>query len=477
MKYKYFFKNLSIFTISNFISKLLLFFMLPLYTNYLSSNEYGIIDIVTTTVQLSMPIFTLCINEAIIRFTIDKDKNKNQVLKISLGVFIKGYCLILLLSIISYFLFYLDITYLLLFNVYYIVLTISNIYIYFLKGLERIKIIGISSILKIIMLVCMNCIMILWLNLGVIGYILSLIISELLNIIILYLDYKKIKPTLKSNNIENKELRYEMISYSKHFILNSISWWINNAADKYILLFYFGSGITGIYAIAYKIPTIIEFVQNVFAQAWQISAIKEYKHNNSKRFFSNMYNYYNIILIFTVCLILIFLKIIAKILFAKDFYDAWKYVPFLLIAILFGALSGFLGSIYAANKDSKMYAKSTLVGAISNIILNIILIPKFGAYGAAFSTAISYFEVWILRLLFMKKYIVLDVSHKRNILSYTILIIISFCIIFLNTLYSTFICCISFLIFILIYLDYIKKIFKLLIKEGNYAKNRNNDVV
>ena len=74
-----------------------------------------------------------------------------------------------------------------------------------------------------------------------------------------------------------------MIKYSKNFVLNSISWWINNASDKYILLLFYDLDITGIYSVAYKIPTIIEFVQAIYSQAWQISAIKEYNKNIKKR--------------------------------------------------------------------------------------------------------------------------------------------------------------------------------------------------
>ena len=171
---------------------------------------------------------------------------------------------------------------------------------------------------------------------------------------------------------------------------------------------------------------MLEVVQNIFSQAWQISAIKEYKSKEAEAFFSTMYKYYNFILIMTVLIILLFLKSISKILFAKEFYVAWKFVPFLLLAILFGALSGFLGSLYSANKDSKMYAKSTLIGAISNIILNLILIPIFNAYGAAIATFISYLVVWIIRVKNVKKYLELKIEHKKNTIIYLLLIIMCF---------------------------------------------------
>lgn len=448
MKYKYFLKNLSIFTISNFITKLLMFLMLPLYTSILTSKEYGTIDMITTTVNLAMPILTLCITEAIIRFTIEENTNKKQILLNSLNIAFKGYILLLLISAVAWLL-GMELKTLILFNIYYLVYTVSSLLTYYLKGLERIKIIGWASVIRVIALILLNCLLLLYFKLSVVGYYASLIISDMIVIIIYICNLKKYK--VISNEEKDTALKKEMVKYSKNFVLNSISWWINNASDKYILLLFYDLNITGIYSVAYKIPTIIEFVQAIYSQAWQISAIKEYDKENSAEFFSNMYKIYNIIILFSVCLILIFLKVIAKILFAKEFFTAWKYVPFLLLAILFGALSGFLGSIYAANKDSKMYAKSTAVGAIANIALNFSLIPNFGAQGAAIATCISYITVWILRLVFMKKYIVLDINLKKDLFSYLLILVMCICIICFRTLIAQVISISILIILLLIY--------------------------
>ena len=448
MKYKYFLKNLSIFTISNFITKLLMFLMLPLYTSILTSKEYGTIDMITTTVNLAMPILTLCITEAIIRFTIEENTNKKQILLNSLNIAFKGYILLLLISAVAWLL-GMELKTLILFNIYYLVYTVSSLLTYYLKGLERIKIIGWASVIRVIALILLNCLLLLYFKLSVVGYYASLIISDMIVIIIYICNLKKYK--VISNEEKDTALKKEMVKYSKNFVLNSISWWINNACDKYLLLLFYDLNITGIYSVAYKIPTIIEFVQAIYSQAWQISAIKEYDKENSAEFFSNMYKIYNIIILFFVCLILIFLKVIAKILFAKEFFIAWKYVPFLLLAILFGALSGFLGSIYAANKDSKMYAKSTAVGAIANIALNFSLIPNFGAQGAAIATCISYITVWILRLVFMKKYIVLDINLKKDLFSYLLILVMCICIICFRTLIAQVISISILIILLLIY--------------------------
>lgn len=431
--------------------------MLPLYTNVLTSEEYATIDMITTTVNLAMPILTLCITEAIIRFAMDNNINKKQILSNALDITMKGYAILLLISFVMW-MFGFEFKILAIFNIYYIVYTIATILTYYLKGLERIKVIGWASIVRVIVLVSLNCLFLLWLKLSIFGYYMSLIISE--GIVIIIYIYNLQKHKVICNNSNDNNLKKEMVGYSKNFVLNSISWWINNASDKYILLLFCDLNITGIYSVAYKIPTIIEFVQAIYSQAWQISAIKEYDKDNSKEFFSNMYKIYNIIILFSVCLILIFLKIIAKILFAKEFFNAWRYVPFLLVAILFGALSGFLGSIYAANKDSKMYAKSTAIGAISNVILNFILIPKFEAQGAAVATCISYIIVWLLRLKLMKKYITLNINVKKDIVSYLLILVICLAVILLNTLLSEIIAVSIFVVLVIIYKNELIDLFK-----------------
>ena len=78
-------------------------------------------------------------------------------------------------------------------------------------------------------------------------------------------------------------------------------------------------------------------------------------------------------------------KILASFLYAKDFYVAWKYVPWLTIAILFGAISGYIGGFFSAVKNSKIFAQSTVVGAILNILMKdfhflkqyLYLVPKY----------------------------------------------------------------------------------------------------
>lgn len=71
-KYNKLVSNSVIFAIGNFSSKLITVIMLPFYTSYLSQSDYGQIDLMITTIALLLPLLTLNIVEAVIRFSLDK---------------------------------------------------------------------------------------------------------------------------------------------------------------------------------------------------------------------------------------------------------------------------------------------------------------------------------------------------------------------------------------------------------------------
>ena len=93
------------------------------------------------------------------------------------------------------------------------------------------------------------------------------------------------------------------------------------------------------------------------------------------------------------------------------------------IAIVFGSLSGYIGGFFSAVKNSKIFAQSTVIGAISNIVLNLVMTPHMGALGAAIATAVCYFAVWVIRYWHSKKIIKLKINLKRDLITYVLLVV------------------------------------------------------
>ena len=420
--YKYLAKNIGVLALSNFATKLLSFFLVPLYTSILTTEEYGTYDLFSTTIYLLVPILTLNIQDATIRFSLDKKYEKKDIISISLAIFVKGLVILLAFAIVNRVTNLLPVfnEYLLVFVLMYVFQALVGIMTAFARGCEKITEISIASVLGSIIFIGLNILFLVVLRWGLMGYFLSSILGNLSQVIYL----TRITQTWKYLRFRktNKVTESGMLKYSCPLIANTVAWWITNASDRYVVIWLCGTAANGIYSVAYKIPSILNIVQSIFTQAWTLSAVKEFDPEDKDGFFSNMYNGFNCLRVLACSFLILSDKFFARILYANDFYKAWEYVPFLLISIVFGATAGYIGGIFSALKEAKMLAQSTTIGAVVNIILNIVLVYLDGPIGAAISTAIAYIIVWGIRLCYMRKYLRAKLYLKRDIISYALLV-------------------------------------------------------
>lgn len=421
-RYKYLFKNIGLLTLSGFSTKLLSFFLVPLYTNILSTTEYGFYDLINITIGILIPLLTSNIQESVIRFTLDKNYKREAVITIATKYLITSSAIIFVIIFINYFCEFSVLLnrYCIFFFLMFFVKALSGIVLAYIRGVEKITDFSISSIIASIVTIVSNIIFLVIFKWGLEGYFIANIIGPLIQCVYLIIKGRIFQSIDIKKNYYNENK--EMLKYSKPMIANSIAWWINSASDRYIIIFFCGMAENGVYSVASKIPSILNIFQTIFAQAWTLSVVKDFDPEDSNQFFENTYKSYNCMLTIVCSTIIILNQFLAKFLYAKEFYIAWKYVPWLTIAILFGALSGYLGGFFSAVKNSGIFAQSTMVGAFINVILNSIFVPQIGAFGAAISTALSYFTVWVVRYWHSKKYIKLKIDICRDVISYLILI-------------------------------------------------------
>ena len=162
-------------------------------------------------------------------------------------------------------------------------------------------------------------------------------------------------------------------------------------------------------------------VTGILLNAWEISAVDEFGTEKSRKFFSQMYKHYFEILTILCVLIMMLMKPLASILFQKDFYSAWLFVPALLFASVFNAMSAFLGTIFTAAKKTNSIFTTTMLGALTNIVLNFALIPSFGAQGAAVATAVGYVATYAARMVRSRKIMKLEINYMEGIIKIILL--------------------------------------------------------
>ena len=414
-------KNFSVLTIGNFGSKILTYFLLPLYTTYLSTEDYGTFDLLSTTINLILPILTVNASASVMRFALDKSLNIKEVVSTGTIIILKGIVLFFCFIAINLRFSFAEIIndYLVYFIFLYFFTILFNFLNSITKGLEELPILAFGGILHTFILLVLNIIFLIPLNLKLEGYFLANIIS--LAVTSLYLIVRIRLWRYVSFRSYSHVLYRDMLRYGGPLIITSISWWINNASDRYIVTWVCGLAANGIYSVASKIPSILTTFQNIFNQAWQISAVNEYDKYDTKNFFSNIYNTFNVLNVIACSLLIAFTKVIANLLFAKDFFEAWKYAPFLLISVVFGSQIGVIDGVFQTVKDSKAQSASVVLGAIVNVLMNLLLVGLWGPVGAAISTAMSYAVSWCVSMINVKKYIFLKINIKRHLVSYLIL--------------------------------------------------------
>ena len=455
--YKYLFKNIGLLTLSSFATKILVFFLVPLYTNILTTTEYGTYDLFNTTIGVLIPILTLNIQESVMRFSLEKKYSRNAIITIGAKyLLISNIIVIIGLEINSIFnISILVKQYAIFFFLMYVTQSMSGIIISYIRGIDKIAELSVSSVIASFVTIGLNIVFLAVFKWGLMGYFLANIVGPFFQCIYLIIKANVIKNINFHNNF-NAEKK-AMLSYCKPMIANGVAWWVNNTSDRYIVIFFCGLAENGVYSVASKIPSILNIFQSIFNQAWTLSAVRDFDPEDKNGFFANTYKAYNCMMVILCSFIIMFDKILAKCLYANDFYIAWKYVPWLTIAGVFGAMSGYIGGFFSAVKDSRIFASSSIVGAISNIILNLILTPYIGALGAAIATAVCYVEVWIFRYIQSKKYIRLRINIFRDIVTY-VLICIQATIIYVKSNYIYLLQCVLFVVIIILYADDIKKI-------------------
>ena len=422
-KYKYLTKNVLIFAVSSFGTKFLSFLLVPFYTSVLTTAEYGIADIITTTATLMMYICTVNIADAVLRFAIERKKDQSEILVFGIRVLFIGSLVAILFLTITAQLRIADwpLMYYIFIFLYFWSTALYQIMTSYLRALDKVMEVAVAGIISTAAMIAGNIIFLLVIKIGIYGYLISMVIGPIIASI--YCIAKaKVKGRDYIRSVCSTAVQKEMLQYCAPLIFNNIALWINAFLDKYFVTAICGVEANGIYAVASKIPTILSTFYTVFSQAWTLSAIREFDVEDSDGFFGKTYKIYNAAITMVCSVIILFNVPLARVLYAKDFFEAWNYSSVLLISIMFNAMTAFLGSIFSAVKDSKVIASTTVVSAVCNIVLNALLIPKFGALGAAIATVASYMVMWALRLGYAKKYIKMSVSLVKDCIVYVLLI-------------------------------------------------------
>ena len=414
--------NTIIIGIGKISTQLVSFLLLPLYTSILTTSEYGIYDLIITIVTFLIPIITLLMDESMFRFLIDckTDDEKKKVISQS-TVYISSITaiFIIILSIINIFV---KIPYLIVGLLYLLISIIAGLRNALARGLGKIKLFTLSNSIASIIHIILNVLFIVVFRWGLYGLLLSGIIAE--SIVSLLVFIKLILSKYVSLNDYDHKLIKDMIKYSLPLVPNSVSWAIVNLSDRLVISNVLGTSSNGIYSMSYKFPNIMDTIYNFFYLAWKESSAKAINDDDKDEFYNQIYVMLTRIMFCVSLGIIACMPIMFNWFIKKDYSSAYLYVPILVIAMYYNNMSGYYGGIFSAYKETNIMGITTAIGAVINIIVNVIFIKYIGIYAAAFSTLISCMVIFFCRKNKVRKYIKL--KNNYMFFGYIILILTLF---------------------------------------------------
>lgn len=410
-------KNTLIITIGRISTQFITFLLLPLYTALLTTEEYGTVDLITTLVQLFIPIVSLMIDQGVFRYLLssENEDTKKEVISnaffLLLGlnfVFIIIYLSLLPLITVKYKIWILLIL---------VITAFSNLFLQISRGLKKTFDYALGSFICSLITIMLNVLCIAFIKMGAVGMLLATFIGNF--VCCIYLFFKlEINKYLSLSSVNKKTLLNEL-KYSIPLIPNQLSLWVMNSSDRLIVSFILGTAANGILAVSHKFPAIFMTFFNIFQLAWHETGTVHFFDKDRDDFFSKTIE--EIMLLFsTLCMcIIIVLPIVFNLFVNSSYNEAYYNIPIYLIASLLNVMVGLLGVVYVATKKTFEIAKTTIIAALINIIVNIILIKYIGLYAASISTFMGYFITMIYRIIDTKKYL----NIKYNLYKYVKIIV------------------------------------------------------
>ena len=410
-------KNMIIFAIGVFFTKIVSFLVSPVYSRFLSEAEFGVVDILATTSALLIPLFTLAISEAIVKYGLDEDNDLKQVFTTGVIVVFFGLFLIAGFTLVTGQFIYSEYMWAAL------PFFLSECLFVFLQAFSKAEkdTIGYSISSIIYCLVCVASIILLIVvkDYGVNGYLTGCTIGTLAACLFLVIKCKCWN--YFSFHSINKALVKRMILYSIPLIFSNVAYWLISGSDKYITNWLMGVEYNGHLSVIHKIPTLCTLLYSIFHYAYTMSALKDHQLKDNSReedevFYSTLFRYVTILLVFGTLAVSLLSQPIVM-LYADAYVDDWIFIPLYTFGVVLGSFRNFYISIYCAKEKTLKIFLVVMTGAIINGVLcyTLMKFAGLGLWATAISTIAANGFIFIFYYFDSRKYLTIRMGIKEII--------------------------------------------------------------
>lgn len=394
-------KHFLVYGLGNILSRIVSFILIPVYTHYLVTSEYGTLELLELTTYIAGMFLALGISQSVMRFYYDSEDPSERQEVVSTALF--SIWVVSLFAVIWFILFAEDVSILVfkstdnadLFRLVFLTLMFSlasEVPLSFIRAQQKSVLYTIISISRLALSLGLNILFIVGLGWGIRGIIISGLITN--GITSIFLSFYTIKQTGFSLSLEKLK---EMVKYGVPYIPGGVGMFVLNFMDRFFLQRFTSLSEVGIYSLGYKFGMIVNpLVTDPFFAIWRPKMFELAKRDDAKDIYSMMFTYFLFLEIFLALGISVLIKDVLKIISNPEYHSAYKVVPFILLSyILWGGYFHVQVGILLKKKTQNI-AYIVAISALANLLLNFSLIPRFGVWGAALSTLASFGIMFIL---------------------------------------------------------------------------------
>ncbi len=400
-RYKRLGKNTILVFLGGAGSKLIGFLMLPFYTKYLSTAEYGVSDLIGTYSSILVSFVSCCIADAIFVFPKEADKD-GRTKYFSSGVIFLFFSF-LLFFLVSWLLSALNnsgnIEGTFIERIWWIYLFTVTAYLQsytqqFTRSIDKMGVYSMTGVVHTLAVAIMSIVLIP--QYGLTGFLSASVLSCVVSAVFSF----TASGSYNYFSIKSFDFSYlkELLKFGIPLIPNGVMWWLVNGISRPILEKTVGLDAIGIYSVAGKFPGILNMLFTLFMSAWGVSMIEEFHKPGFNAFFNKSIKMLTLFTLLGGSSIVVCSKIIIRIFAAPNYFEAWQYVPLLTLSVVLQNMSGLIGGVFMAQKKSKYFFYSSIWGAVTSLFFSFLLINIWGLFGAAISAALSFVVMIVVRI-------------------------------------------------------------------------------
>jgi len=383
---------------------------------------YGLYTIALMIIGFVGAFASIGLQEGIIRF-IPLYRGKNKIVS---HIIKKAKIILLLTGICSGFLLYILseiiannvfhnanlIVFLKIFSVLIPISIISNLYLSILRGFEKIG--WYSFIFNILQNIIKVSTLVIFVYIGLNGAYSTIYSQFIATATVLVVSYLAVKFSIKElnnyhipSNIKENKIMQRVYSYSWPIVFASVVYVLFSWVDSFFIGYFIDAEAVGFYNSAVPIAFLLLFVPDLFMQLFLPLITRMYSNKNKilvKEISKQICKWIFMFNLPLFLLMILFPGAIINILFGPEYLAAENSLRLLLIGVFFSSICIVSQNLISMIGKSRLILMNMIIVTIINVILNIILIPKHGINGAAFSMSFSFIILGILFLIEAKSF-------------------------------------------------------------------------